>query len=63
MSPTEGEGGYIVFGADPVSLSVGVGVGGTLSCLHNISFTSEWIFNQICMDVTLGHDKELIRFC
>ena len=34
MSPTEGEGD-IVFGADRVGICVGVGV--TLSCLHDIS--------------------------
>ena len=37
--PTERRGGHIVFGADPVGVrvSVGVGIGVTLSCLHDIS--------------------------
>ena len=30
-------GGHIVFGADPVGIGVSVGVGVTLSCLHDIS--------------------------
>ena len=41
MSPTEGEGDILFFGADPVgvgvSVGVSVGVGVTLSCLHDIS--------------------------
>ena len=36
ISPTEGEGD-IVFGVDPVGVSVGVSVGISLSCLHDIS--------------------------
>ena len=34
--------GHIVFGANPV----GVGVGMTLSCLHDISWTSGWILTK-----------------
>ena len=39
-------GGHIVFGADPVGVGVSVGV--TLSCLHDISL--------------LGGRKEVVRF-
>ena len=39
--PSEGVGGHIVFGVDPVGVSVGVCVGVSVSgvafCLHNIS--------------------------
>ena len=37
MSPTEGEGDILLFGADPVGIGIGVGVSVTLSCLHDIS--------------------------
>ena len=35
-------GGHTDFGADPV----GVGIGITLSCLHNILWTSGWILTK-----------------
>ena len=35
--PHRSGGGDIVFGADPVGVGVSVGVGVTLSCLHDIS--------------------------
>ena len=39
--PSEGVGGHIVFGVDPVgvgvSVGVSIGVGGVAFCLHNIS--------------------------
>ena len=41
LSPTEGEGDILFFGADPVGVSVtvgvSVGISATLSCLHDIS--------------------------
>ena len=37
-------GGHIVFGADPVDFSIGVDV--TLSCLHDIPWTSGWILTE-----------------
>ena len=43
---------------DPVGVGIGVGVSMTLSCLHNILFTSGWIltkFSRIYL-------KELIKF-
>ena len=49
MSPTEGEGDILFFGADPVGVGVsvdvgvGVGVSVSLSCLHDISWTGGWI--------------------
>ena len=39
-------GGHIVFGADPVGVGVRVSVGVTLSCLHDISWTSGWILTK-----------------
>ena len=54
MSPHQREGDKIVFGANPVSIGV------TVSCLHNIMNLLADL-NQICMDITLGHE-ELIRF-
>ena len=63
MFPTEGEGD-IVFDADPVGLgvSVGSGVGISVSLLFTY-LVNRWVdFNQICMDVTVIHNKELIRF-
>ena len=35
--PSEGVGGHIVFGVDPVDVGVSVGVGGVAFCLHDIS--------------------------
>ena len=32
----------------------------TVSCLHDINWLVD--FNIICMDITLGQDKELIKF-
>ena len=56
--PHQKGGGHNVFGADPVGIGVGVTVRVTLSYLMN-----RWVdFNEICMDVTLGHNEELIRF-
>ena len=43
MSPTKGEVDILYFGADPVGVGVRVSISGTLSCLHNISWTSGWI--------------------
>ena len=38
MSPPPERGGtHIDFGADPVGVGVSVGVGVTLSCLHDVS--------------------------
>ena len=48
MSPIEVEGD-IVFGADPVGV-------------YTISHEPVGGFNQICMDIKLGHDEELIIF-
>ena len=49
-------GGHIVFGADPVGVSIG-------TFLFARYLMNQWVdFNQTCMDVTLGHDEELIRF-
>ena len=59
MSPNYGGGGHIVFGADPVSVSIGVGF--TLSCLHNILWTRGWILTKNSWIIWLGHNKELIR--
>ena len=39
------EGGHINFGADP--FGVGIGIGMTLSCLHNILLDSYQIFMDI----------------
>ena len=39
-------GGHIVFGADPVSVRVGIDVSYTRSCLHNILWTSVWILTK-----------------
>ena len=36
MSPSLQGGGPIDFDADPIGVSIGIGVGMTLSCLHNI---------------------------
>ena len=35
--PTKGESGYIVLGADPDSIWVGVGAGLTFTCMQDIS--------------------------
>ena len=43
------------FGVDPVGVSV------TVSCLM-MSHEPVVDFNQICMEITLVHDEELIRF-
>ena len=44
------EGGHFVFGVDPVGDSVCVGVGMTLSCLHNY-LVNQWLDSyQIFMD-------------
>ena len=58
MSPHLKGRGQIVFGVDPIGIdvSIGIGIGMTLSCLHNILWTSGWIltkFSWICnWDIT-----------
>lgn len=48
---TRGEGGNIIFGPDPISITVstcaGVSVGVTLSCLQSISWTGEHILSRL----------------
>ena len=55
-------GGHIVFGADPVGISISVGIGVTLFCLYIILWASgwslsklSWIFNwditKNCLDI------------
>ena len=68
VPPPKGRGAYC-FGADPVDIIFMVTAGLKLpklsskcACLHNISQTIWGILNQICMDITLGHSEELIRF-
>ena len=50
-------GEHIVFGSDLA------GTGVTVSCVHDIIIMSQLAkFNQIWMDITLGHHEKLIRF-
>ena len=44
LCPHHRRGGHIVFGADPVGVSVSIGM--TLSCLHAISWTCGWILTK-----------------
>ena len=58
---TYGEGTYIDYSVDPIGVgicvSIGAGVGMTLSCLVN-----QWLDSyQIFMDISLGQEKEMIR--
>ena len=57
LSPNRRGGEHIVFGSDPA------GTGVTVSCVHDNIIMSQLVkFNQIWMDIKLGHDEELIRF-
>ena len=57
VSPYRRRGGHI-FVAD----TVGVGISVTVFCLRHILWTDQLAdFNQICMDMTLGHEEQ-IRF-
>ena len=41
---------------------IGIGVSVTVSCLHDMYLKNRSAdLNQMCMDITLGHDEELIR--
>ena len=63
---TEGKGWHIVFGADPVGVGISVGV--SISVSVTLSFTARYHMNkkvdinQICMDIKLDYNGELIRF-
>ena len=59
--------GHIDFGADPIGVGVGFGIGMTLSCLHTFMsahyLVNQWLdFFQIFMDILSGHNKEQIKF-
>ena len=43
MSPHLRGVGHIEFDADPIGVGIGISIGATLSCLHNILWTSVWI--------------------
>ena len=52
MYPFPSVGGHIVFSVDPVHVGVGVQ-----------DIISKWANrNQICMDITFGHEEDLIKF-
>ena len=46
MFPHLREGGHIDFGADPICSGICIGV--TVSCVHNILWTSGWILFFFC---------------
>ena len=48
-------------GVSPDGIGVGVSISVTLSCLHNILWTNDWLDSyQICIDIYLGYNKERI---
>ena len=53
-------GGYIVFGADPVGVSVGVSIDFFVSVHYFLYQLMD--FDQTCIYTLLGGGKELIRF-
>ena len=59
-----GGGEHIVFGADLVGIgiSIDVGVGVTLSCLHNILWTSGWILTKFAWKYNWGITKKWLDF-
>ena len=55
---TEGEGGHIAFGADPVGIGVRVA-----SCLHSTFLTKGWILTKLILThYLLEWGQEVIRF-
>ena len=60
VNQTRRVGGYIVFGADPVGVRVGV-CEHCFVCVH-YPLNQLMDFNQTCIDTLLGRGEELIRF-
>ena len=58
--PNQKGGGYIVFGADHVGVSVGVSVHFFVSVHYLMNQLMD--LDQICIYTLLGEGKELIRF-
>ena len=71
-------GGHFVFGANPISIGLGICIGLTLSYLHNILWTSSWILTKFAWiynwDITKirfwwpspnfqGHSSKNWKFC
>ena len=60
MSPNHGVGGYIVFGADPISVGIGVSVNLFVSVHYLLNQLMD--FNQTCIYTLLGKREEMVRF-
>ena len=63
MSPTEGEGDILFLVWILLASALALSSPSRDTFLFARYLVNRWVdFNYICMDVTLGHDEELIRF-
>ena len=61
--PLQRGGEHIVFGVDPVSFGICVRVSLCLLLCGVQDISNYWAdCNQICIDITLGHVENFIRF-